>query len=472
MLPFDEIKKYSSEVLDQIRWKKAKPIIASEIENHIVDQRDAYMDTGENEENATIKAIKQMGDPVAIGQDLDKTHRPKPQWTMLIFTGLIMMVGVWADYAFNLSEKGEGGLNILSFAILFGILVTCYFLDFTLLGKYAKQIYFGSLAIPFLFQIISFRNTIIAGRIYFGEYGGDSIRITYIAFILPLIFALAVYEMKNKGYKGIVLSGLAYLPFAVTFLLIPSSAGLIIYTLSALGILSFAIYKGWFGVNKKQGLLLVWVPTLVVFLGIVILVIKSDPLRIMSLIEPEVYRREGGFWYFMTREFLRNSVFLGKGAIPTLYAGDFASFPIIDKDYLLTYLIHEFGFGLLIVIVGLIVVFSVIGIRKVLKQKSMLASLIGMAIMLTFIFQTVFYIMGNLGFSIFEPMSLPFISYGLTAKCINAALVGFMLSTFRTGDVFMDRFRPSTETSIMDNSFCSYKDGKLVIQIKKSKIVN
>lgn len=78
----DEIKQYVKTVCEQIRWKKARSIVAEEIENHICDQRDAYVSQGEDEKTATEKAILQMGNAVSVGMELDKIHRPKPQWTM------------------------------------------------------------------------------------------------------------------------------------------------------------------------------------------------------------------------------------------------------------------------------------------------------------------------------------------------------------------------------------------------------
>lgn len=93
MLPLNKIKDYSESVCNQIRWKKAHSVIAEEIENHLCDQRDAYIVEGKEESVATNMAIKQMGDPVLIGMGLDQTHKPKAQWSMLVLTTLIFIIG-------------------------------------------------------------------------------------------------------------------------------------------------------------------------------------------------------------------------------------------------------------------------------------------------------------------------------------------------------------------------------------------
>ena len=35
------------------------------------------------EDAAQAEAVRQMGDPVALGTDLDRIHRPRPQWGLL-----------------------------------------------------------------------------------------------------------------------------------------------------------------------------------------------------------------------------------------------------------------------------------------------------------------------------------------------------------------------------------------------------
>ena len=52
----------------QIRWKKAQSPVLEEINNHIIDQRNAFVSDGFNEEEATNKAIAEMGDPIAVGE--------------------------------------------------------------------------------------------------------------------------------------------------------------------------------------------------------------------------------------------------------------------------------------------------------------------------------------------------------------------------------------------------------------------
>ena len=55
-------------------------------------------------------AVEDMGDPVAVGADLDRLHRPRPQWGMLGLTLALLLVGGWLRYA--LTRAGHPGMRI------------------------------------------------------------------------------------------------------------------------------------------------------------------------------------------------------------------------------------------------------------------------------------------------------------------------------------------------------------------------
>ena len=46
------------------------------------------------EEDAAVKkALEQMGDPVSVGRQLQKVHRPKTEWSIILFTVLLIFIG-------------------------------------------------------------------------------------------------------------------------------------------------------------------------------------------------------------------------------------------------------------------------------------------------------------------------------------------------------------------------------------------
>ena len=66
------IEEYLDELKEQIRDRSAKEFVSDEIRDHIEEQADAYMSEGMSREEALSEAVKDMGDPVSVGADLDK----------------------------------------------------------------------------------------------------------------------------------------------------------------------------------------------------------------------------------------------------------------------------------------------------------------------------------------------------------------------------------------------------------------
>lgn len=77
-------------VTDQIRCKKACPGIEKELEDHITDQAEMYLKKGMTEEQALKKAIAEMGDPVQVGVELDRIHRPQMSWGLVLLAGILV----------------------------------------------------------------------------------------------------------------------------------------------------------------------------------------------------------------------------------------------------------------------------------------------------------------------------------------------------------------------------------------------
>ncbi len=458
MQPYDEIKAYSDDVCRQIRWKKAKPLVAAEIENHIRDQRDAYRQAGDDEAAATQKAVLQMGDAVSVGLALDKTHRPRPQWPLIALSGGLMAVGAFFTYLIAAAGYSDIAFSGTPYLLAFGIFILCYQLDFTLLGRHPMKIYFGVLAVSLLGLLLG---TGVNGRLVW-VMGQASVTLSYLSLVFPLVFALLVYAMHGKGYGGILMCGLGFFPLTMVLMLVPTLLGQMMFTLSSLTVLCFAIAKGWFEVSKKGGLLLVLAPTAAVFVLGLCFALQNWWHRISVFLNPYQDPMGAGYVNSLIRAFLSQAVFWGQGALPQNLP-DIGRLPGISTDYALVYFIHRFGFAMLLGIALCITLFSVLSLRGALRQKSLLGALIALSVLLTFILQSVFYIIGNLGYGLVASLSLPFVSYGRTALFINAALTGFMLSVFRTGDIYKD----GAALRQPGQPLFSYENGSLIIHLKR-----
>ena len=423
MQPFDRINEYTKAVCEQIRWKKAHAVIREELENHIADQRDAYIAEGEEESAATERAITQMGDPVDVGVQLDRTHRPRLQWGMLciiaslLLIGLaIRLMGLKTDYGYN-SGRWTTWRQIACTILGIGVLAAAYFSDFTLLGKYPKTAFIVIAAIPAAFLLLP---NVVYGKAVFAEYA---------TLLFPLGFAAFVYAMRNKGYTGIILCELAFLLLSYIALKLPLIS---IYKLSTLSFLRFAIAgvailclanaKGWFHVKKRYGFLLV-----LAFIPIIFVIWDAWELY-PFIVHPGIpYALSGAHLFGPGNPMLLDH------ETGQIMEGD------LDTDNILIYIILKFGWISLILLFGVFIFFFVKGLSNCMKQKSSLGMMVSAAALIILALQLISVATTLFTCPAIGRVSLPFLSYGNTLTVINAALVGLMLSVFRSGDVVKDK---------------------------------
>lgn len=92
------MEKYLQAVLEQIRCKKVHPYIREELMGHIQDQIEDNRKSGMSEKEAEEAAVRDMGDPVEIGVEFDRIHRPQIAWKMLIVIGVISVLGILVHF--------------------------------------------------------------------------------------------------------------------------------------------------------------------------------------------------------------------------------------------------------------------------------------------------------------------------------------------------------------------------------------
>ena len=432
MLSLEKINEYVSLVCSQVRWKKAHNRIKEEMKNHIIDQRDAYAAQGLDEDTATERAITETGDAALLGSQLDRTHRPKPQWGLLAATGALLLLGILIRVFIFREEDYYGYLYIRLAASAVGIAVmlAAYFSDFSILGKYPKAA-FG--IVVALSGAGLFLSSTVNGSRYFMQFA-----VQYAILLFPLAFSAMIFAMRNKGYRGLILCELAFALPALIAVFVPSITGFLLFTASGIALLCIAACKQWFGVKKTHGFLTMLVPA--AFLAALFFMNMNSFgwERAAVAANPSLDPTGAGYIGVMTRELLSGAKLIGRGIIPEEYNVLFTESAIFQTDLLLTRLIAGLGWISFIIIMGILLFVIIKGFILCLKQKSTLGLFISLAVMMTFTFQVVSYVIFNLGFQFLAPMSLPLLSHGGTATIINMGLIGFMLSVFRTGNIAQD----------------------------------
>lgn len=453
----NKISEYLKTVCEQIRWKKAHGIITKELENHIIDQKHAFISQGIDEEKAIDIAIQEMGDPILVGSELDRTHKPKPQWSLIFLTGVLLILGViireFIAYDSGVVVRIRGNIVITAFGI--GAMALAYFLDYTIIGRYPRFIYFSLIIIT-----IASMN-IIPGVVNIGpKLMGQYFYPKFLMLLFPTAFAGIIYGMRNKGYQGIIFSGIYYIIPALIWLNVPSLSILAMYSITCLIILTYAILKGWFNVNKLKAMLLVYIPTLTTPFVALKFMEQYQIARLKYALNPSLDPFGAGFVANVTRRIIKNAKLIGHNS----YGIDTDNLlPNTNTDFLMTYLIDRLGWISFIFLMMVLLIFIIRALKLVHNQKNVLGSLVSVSVITTFIMQVIIYVLNNLGFPLIAPISLPLISYGRTATIINMFLIGIMLSVFRHSTLYSSK----ESTRNLTKKTFNFVDGKIIIDLNR-----
>lgn len=447
------LQEFLQKVCQEIRFKSLHGVISKELSDHIADQQHAYVQQGLDAEAAAVKAVAEMGDPVMVGKQYDLAHRPKTEWSILTMAAVLVLAGGIIQYMFSGVNAQSAGmftrylqyapLSLLAFALM-------YFGDYMLLARHARPVYLTILAAALL------------GFCFLPRSHGAYTYAYYAALLLIPAYAGIVYGFKDRGYAGIVYSGLYYLGGALLCIAAPSAAAFLLLTISCLVMLSVGVAKGWFGGDQKAGLAMVLAPVLLVSaLGLL-----SAPAyvvrRISYFFNPTLDPLGPGYLPLMVRRLCDTASPWG-----AVMPGSGDSGPVVNllpnwaTDFSFTYIIAKMGY-----LPGMLLAAAMFGLIArmfitVFRQKNACGFLVALAACLAITGQIVFYLLSNLGVIAPLAMTLPFISYGALGFVVNMALLGLLLSVYRRSDLVIDRL----PANYGGGRFITYADGKLIIDL-------
>jgi cell division protein FtsW (lipid II flippase) len=459
------IQEFLQTACNQIRYKSIHKSIVNELTDHIEEQKIHYIKLGFSEEEATAKAIEQMGDPVLVGKELDKAHRPKTEWSILSLVAVLVLIGGALQFLISgVSTDGQSSFLRFLFYAPIGIAVFTftYFFDYTLIARYSKQLFF----ILFGTAIVYF---------YFSQpYCGAYPHIYYFALLFIPIFAGVIYSYKGKDYFGIIKCGLYYGSAAFLCLIAPRVSAFVIHSVSCLILLTLAIIKGYFIGNKKISLAIVYIPTTIIFILFTIFLFFQSPIRrnrIATMLNPKIDPDGQGFHVLMVKRIIQSSQTFGKA----VFEGEFENMPIHqmlpgwNTDFSLTYIIGRLGIAAGLIIIAIVSVFIVRMFISVTKQKNSFGYLLSFSACIALTSQFVLYVISNLGiFTIFPSLTLPFISFGGMGFIANMVLIGLVLSVYRRTNIVYDRIQMNSHNL----KLFTFEDGKIIIDLGLNKDKN
>lgn len=423
----NKIKAYIELVCTQIKFKDIHENIKEELVDHINNIVEENMEKGLSLEESIDMSIKQMGDAYVLGQELNKIHKPKPEWSILSLTFIFTLIGILSMYAMSLQDlwtdwriKGMIKTSITMFVVGIVIIVGLYFFDYRKIKPFSKYLYIATS----IFLIL-----------------GDRYRMFYrvtrnFNYITPFLYAIALSGIfseyrwqKEKVFSNLIILFLPIIMiiafqisvvtpiimyFTMILVLILISGGSIKYILGSIGVgaivVVFSIFNQPYRIERVKNLL--------------------NPLR-----DP----LGSGYMNVQLRELISSAGLLGnrmnidKTEMPIL------DLPQMHTDFIFSYIIYAFGW-----LAGIsIIVLSIVFFIRLIKTIKSIEDNYGRLLVATFssllIIQFVYNILMILGLAPIAGISMPFISYGTVLNMVNMIMIGIISSIYRRKDLLSDK---------------------------------
>lgn len=423
---------YLESVTRQIRCRKAREMVAGELKNHIDDQTQDYINHGLSEEDALREAVRQMGDAVEVGMEMDRIHRPRLDKKMLILIAVFAIAGGMIQYFIRtLTEESSAlpsiGITILTVISGVALMSVLQLADYTVIGNHPVAIWVILLLIPIVCYLSRDAALPITGTLP---------PILLLSLALPGYCGI-VYHYRYKGVKGLVLDILWMLPLILVYQ-VNLWAGysttltrihILLIIFSCLVILTFAIVRGWHRINRLTGLLVIWGSLGGVFAFVLVKCLKENfyTERLRAFLNPDSYANSAGYQIINMRKVLEGTKLFGNGNVVS---------PLPPESGQTFYLIlTRWGLAAGILLALLFLALLLIMITGVGKQKNVMGGMVGTACILGIFMPVAVHILANLTLLPLTDIYLPFCYPSFSMNIVCYTLAGLYLSVYRYTDI-------------------------------------
>lgn len=425
---------YLEIVSAQVRCKRAVPYLKGELSDHIEDQKEAYIAAGMNSFEAEMAAVREMGDPVETGVQLDRVHRPKIEWKVLAGAIVLGLIGAALQIAIVVSvgnpnviyeTQKQAQLFLIGMIIMMGV---CY-VDYSILAKRAKILWWVLVALLFLSAVCEL-------PILYRAVNGVNRTNRVIAYFMIPTYAAYVYGWRNRGRKGFLMSFLGLVLFA-GFLAFGMPLGWVIkYSVITFAVFGYALFINWFKITKKDIKVMSKYGTCILagFLISIIYEVIEYGYHDLNFVPAYYFERFKLFMGGNVTDYIAEEikVFLRNGG--NAYESQFLQ-EYMQNDYIWLFITTHLGKTTGIVLAIVFVIFMSLLIHKVYEQKNMLGKFVAYACAFLLIVEIIFYIGGNLGWTPFMGSFMPFLGAGKLVTIVTYFYMGILLSIFRNTNV-------------------------------------
>ncbi|BBI34173.1 FtsW/RodA/SpoVE family cell cycle protein [Cohnella abietis] len=417
------VHRFLDTVCRQIRARELHMEIKEELTAHLEEQVDNHIANGVPEKEALELAIANMGEPKRIGKGLNKAHRPRTDWVMLLLIVLLSAGGILAMYSINSSESNpmnaanlfeqKIALTVIGFVVM-GLL---WALDYRKIKKYSEILF--ALGIGFLMFGPSESNT-MNGTSAWIPMGPLTLHIPTVAILLLMIGMAGIKPSRTWSWQ---VSLFQHIYRGLLPLILLAKMNTLIFGAVYLAIF---IIQMWMIRRSLLQLTILGTGSLVL-IGIFAARAKE---RMMGFLWPWNDPHGAGYMLLRARDAMQAGGWWGQGLGATN-----RTLPFIYNEGMFPYFIYCFGW--IAGIAVLIIIFSFIWKAMVTTSglKEDYGKRLSAAIGTLFAIQFIWSVMMIFGYAPFVGLTLPFLSYGGTSVVFPYALIGILLGIYRRRDM-------------------------------------
>lgn len=448
-----DIKEFLNKICNEIKYKPIRKEISEEIQTHIEEIKQNNINNGMEEQIAEEKAIKEMGEAEEIGKQLNKIHRPKLDWKLLI---LIIILTTYGLIIAILKEKSTNNNYIANtiFHITIGLIIgiAIYFFDYRKIKKYSNLIYIIATIIMILPKI-GILSCYINGIPYIKIFN-ITIMSSSIAVPLYIIAFIGIILDYNNKVKIISKENnkITINTEFIKIILITIISIILIIEINTLtnAIILAAIYTIIATVNILQTSKNKWKKIAIMYAAIIILPIilitliyGESPLsfttsafrinRILASFNPETDPQGAGYTGMLQKQIIENAKIIGEADTEIISNGE--NIISSDTNYTFIYLLGKTGILASSILLLTIILTSIKLIKNAKNIKETYGKYIIIGLGSLYIIQSIASVLMNINLGIQSNINIPFVSYGGAYFIINVANIAIILSIYRRKDI-------------------------------------
>ena len=412
---------YIKNVTDQIRIRRIRPQIAKELSDHIMDQAAEYCGEGMSEEEAAQCAVREMGEPISVGEELNKIHRVHFPWKSWLFiTCLFLMTIPMMSTMASLTERisFQDVFHFQMRNVILSVLISFLFcwIDYK---KFLRASTALLACIDVLLLLAVIQN--FYGYVHIGPFAMQAVSL--VPFYLPLM-GCEIYQFHTGNTKIRWFSLLnIILPFLFLILLqaFPTALSLLLGLLLLVETGKTSLTHRYSSFSLKGSILIV---TAGLCASLIFYKKPSTipPTILMGITKPADMQKAWLLSHWMGRS---------ERAVAVLKSG--VENALTDSTFLGMAAIYGKLPALIVVFILLLLSAMVLWLSG--HQSNYLARLIGTGVGLAILLQTVRSVLSSFFSEYTLGNGLPIFSYGGTGMLMNAMILGMLLSIAAYKDV-------------------------------------